>query len=117
MIKREIKISYDTSPEVFLDIIESLLNDLNIKYNISGDETITIKYEITDNNKHQTKDLIQEGDLIIDTEKIGVSINGDNLGKIVKCIKILDDETLVWESLDGKSSACDHSFHFKKVTI
>lgn len=58
---------------------------------------------------------IQEGDFIIDTEKIGVSINGENLGIVVKCKTILDENYLVWESLDGKSSACDGIFQFKKV--
>lgn len=62
-----------------------------------------------------TNDKIQEGDFIIDTEKIGVSINGENLGIVVKCKTILDENDLVWESLDGKSSACDGIFQFKKV--
>jgi hypothetical protein len=58
---------------------------------------------------------IQEGDFIIDTEKIGVSINGKTIEGIVKCVKIIDDENLIWESMDGKSSACDSIFQFKKV--
>lgn len=58
---------------------------------------------------------IQVGDFIVDTEKIGVSINGENLGTVVKCKSILDDGDLIWESLDGKSSACDSIFQFKKV--
>lgn len=62
-----------------------------------------------------SNDKIQEGDFIIDTEKIGVSINGEDLGVVVKCIKILDQNDLIWESLDGKSSACDSIFQFKKV--
>ncbi len=62
-----------------------------------------------------SNDKIQEGDFIIDTEKIGVSINGGNLGIVVKCKKILDDNDLIWESVDGKLSACDSIFQFKKV--
>ena len=62
-----------------------------------------------------SNDKIQEGDFIIDTEKIGVSINGENLGVVVKCKTILGDDDLVWESIDGKSSACDGIFQFKKV--
>jgi len=62
-----------------------------------------------------SNDKIQEGDFIIDTEKIGVSLNGENLGVVVKCVKVLDEDDLVWESLDGKSSACDGIFQFKKV--
>lgn len=58
---------------------------------------------------------IQEGDFIIDTEKIGISINGKTIEGIVKCVKIIDDENLIWESMDGKSSACDSIFQFKKV--
>jgi hypothetical protein len=60
---------------------------------------------------------IQEGDFIIDTEKIGVSINGKTIEGIVKCVKIIDDENLIWESMDGKSSACDSIFQFKKVVV
>lgn len=72
-------------------------------------------------NKYKTEkitvndDKIKEGDFIIDTEKIGVSINGETLGIVVKCKKILDENTLIWESLDSKSSACDDIFQFKKV--
>lgn len=62
-----------------------------------------------------SNDKIKEGDFIIDTEKIGVSVNGENLGIVVKCKMILDENDLVWESLDGKSSACDGIFQFKKV--
>ena len=62
-----------------------------------------------------SNDKIQENDFIIDTEKIGVSINGENLGVVVKCKTILDENDLVWESIDGKSSACDGIFQFKKV--
>ena len=62
-----------------------------------------------------SNDKILEGDFIIDTEKIGVSLNGENLGVVVKCKKILDDNNLIWESLDGKSSACDSILQFKKV--
>jgi hypothetical protein len=60
---------------------------------------------------------IQEGDFIIDTEKIGVSTNGKAIEGIVKCVKIIDDENLIWESMDGKSSACDSIFQFKKVVV
>ena len=60
---------------------------------------------------------IQEGDFIIDTEKIGVSINGKAIEGIVKCVKIIDDENLIWESMDGKSSDCDSIFQFKKVVV
>lgn len=62
-----------------------------------------------------SNDKIQEGDFIIDTEKFGVSINEENLGIVVKCKAILDEDSLVWESLDGKSSAYDGIFQFKKV--
>jgi hypothetical protein len=62
-----------------------------------------------------SNDKIQKGDFIIDTGKIGVSINGENLGIVVKCKEILDDNDLIWESIDGKSSACDGIFQFKKV--
>jgi hypothetical protein len=61
-------------------------------------------------------DKIQEGDLIIDTEKLGVVVNGEKLGVIVKCACLLDDD-LIWESLDGKSRACDAIYIFKKVVI
>jgi len=62
-----------------------------------------------------SNEKIQEGDFIIDTEKIGISINCENIEIVVKCKEILDDNNLVSESLDGKSSACDGIFHFKKV--
>ena len=62
-----------------------------------------------------SNDKIQVGDFIIDIEKINVSLNGENLGIVVKCKEILDDDHLIWESVDGKSSACDSIFHFKKV--
>lgn len=60
-------------------------------------------------------DKIQVGDFIIDVEKIGVSINGESLGVVVKCKQLLNDDDLIWESLDGKSSACDSIYQFKKV--
>jgi hypothetical protein len=63
-----------------------------------------------------SNDKIKDGDFIIDTEKTGVLINGQNLGVVVKCKKILDDKDLIWESLDGKTCACDSIFQFKKVT-
>lgn len=62
-----------------------------------------------------SNDKIEENDLIIDTEKFNVSINGENLFIPVKCKKILDENTLIWESLDGKSSACDDIFIFRKL--
>lgn len=58
---------------------------------------------------------IKEGDFIIDTEKTGIIINGENQFQVVRCKKILSDDDLIWESLDGKSSACDSIDIFKKV--
>ena len=49
-------------------------------------------------NKIEVGDLIQE--------------NGK---EVVRCIKILDSNDLVWESLDFKSSACDAIFLFKLI--
>ena len=69
-------------------------------------------------NVIMSNDKIQVGDLIIDTEKIGVTINGENLGIVVRCVDIIEwGDDLVWESLDGKSRACDSIDQFKKVVI
>ena len=57
---------------------------------------------------------IKEGDLIVDIEKRGVVINDEPQNKPVRCVKILDDQDLIWESLDGKSSACDSIYCFVK---
>lgn len=62
-----------------------------------------------------SNDKIKEGDFIIDTEKLGIIINGENQFQVVRCKEILDSQDLVWESLDGKSSACDSIGIFKKV--
>ena len=48
--------------------------------------------------------FIEVGDIITEDGK-----------EAVKCIKILDSNDLVWESLDGKSSACDSISNFKKI--
>jgi hypothetical protein len=53
-----------------------------------------------------SNDKIQEGDFIIDIENPDV---------VVKCVKILNQDDLIWESLDRKSSACDSIFLFKKI--
>ncbi len=45
-----------------------------------------------------SNEKIQEGDFIIDTEKIDISINCENIEIVVKCKEILDDNNLVWES-------------------
>ena len=61
------------------------------------------------------KNLIKVGDKIIDIIKSGCNINSEKLDNIVICKAILDDNDLVWESLDGKSSACDLINNFIKV--
>ena len=48
--------------------------------------------------------MIKVGDLIQETGK-----------SIVRCTSILDERDLTWMSLDGKSSACDAIFEFKKL--
>jgi hypothetical protein len=60
--------------------------------------------------KHRDKQIesilkIEVGDLIQEPGK-----------PIVRCTKILDDKDLLWESLDGKSSACDSISEFNLVT-
>ena len=50
-------------------------------------------------------------------EFVFISTNGKAIEGIVKCVKIIDDENLIWESMDGKSSACDSIFQFKKVVV
>lgn len=84
--------------------------DMQIKMLKAGMVQIDTSKKIT-----MTNDKIQKGDFIIDTEKIGISINDENIGNVVKCKEILNDNDLVWESIDGKSSACDSIFQFKKV--
>jgi hypothetical protein len=59
--------------------------------------------------KHRDKQIdnilkIEVGDLIQEPGK-----------PIVRCVKILDND-LLWESLDGKSSACDSIIEFNLVT-
>ena len=44
MIEKEVKISYDATAEDALEIALSILDNLDIEYEISGEETITIKY-------------------------------------------------------------------------
>lgn len=61
-----------------------------------------------------SNEKIKNGDFIIDIEKINIIIDNAKMG-VVKCVDILDDYDLVWESLDGKSSACDSIYQFKKV--
>ena len=48
---------------------------------------------------------IEAGDLIQEPGK-----------PIVRCTKILDDNDLLWESLDGKSGACDSIIEFNLIT-
>ena len=48
--------------------------------------------------------MIKVGDLIQETGK-----------PAVRCTGILDDKDLTWMSLDGKASACDAIFEFKKL--
>ena len=61
-----------------------------------------------------SKEKIKKGDFIIDLEKIGIKINEIELG-VLRCVDILDDNDLVWETLDSKSSACDSINQFIKV--
>ena len=44
MIEKEIKISYDATAEDALSIALSILDNLGVEYEMSGEETITIKY-------------------------------------------------------------------------
>lgn len=46
MRTQKVKISYDTTPEAALDIALKILNDLGVEYEISGEETITIEYNL-----------------------------------------------------------------------
>ena len=52
MKTEEIKISYDTRPEDFIDMITGVLDTLGVKYEESGEETITIKYWVNHKNQN-----------------------------------------------------------------
>jgi len=57
---------------------------------------------------------IEPGDLIIDTEKCGIFIQGENQYKPVKCMKVMGED-LQWQTLDGKSTGCDSISIFRKL--
>ena len=67
-------------------------NDMNTFKTKTGEKIIT------------TNEPMLVGDLILENGK-----------SIVKMIKDLGED-LIWESLDGKSSACDGKIEFKKVS-
>lgn len=68
-------------------------------------------------NIKMINDPIKKGDFMIDTEKTGILINGENQFQVVRCKEILDSQDLVWESLDGKTTSCDSIDIFRKVII
>ena len=82
--------------------------DLLVKVNQQDAEELEAEYQ-------KLKNPIKVGDKIIDITKSGCSINGENLDNIVICKAILDDNDLVWESLDSKSGACDLISNFIKA--
>lgn len=83
----------------------------------SGTHSLVYKKEAEEleTEYQKLKNPIKVGDKIIDITKSGCSINDERLDNIVICKAILDDNDLVWESLDGKSGACDLINNFIKI--
>jgi len=46
METKKIKIEYDTRPEDFIDMVTGMLNTLGVKYEMTGEDVITIEYEV-----------------------------------------------------------------------
>ena len=46
MKTKKIEIEYDTRPEDFIDMITDLLDTLGVKYEMTGEDVITIEYEV-----------------------------------------------------------------------
>jgi len=46
MNKREVQIPYDATAEDFYFTVQSILESLGVEYEESGEETITITYEV-----------------------------------------------------------------------
>lgn len=86
-------------------------NQWEVCMNLDLDKILYYKYydiKLTDED-------IKIGDSIIDTEKLGIFMNGEPLFNIVKCKEIISEDDLIWESKDLVSSACDNIYIFKKV--
>jgi hypothetical protein len=97
MEENKIKISYDISAEDAYDLVTGLLDKLGIKYEESGEETITIKYWIENQKNNVEQKDVRENLIDFINTQINYFSGGQqwkSLNEIVcdtKFVKVLEE--------------------------